>query len=65
MLTRLLMDGTLSFGAALAGLSTNAGVGLLVLFRVGRRHTTRNLQLMGVLYLAAVVCGILLQTAGV
>ena len=65
LLTRLLMDGTLSFGAALAGLSTNAGVGLLVLFRVGRRHTTRNLQLMGVLYLAAVVCGILLQTAGV
>ena len=65
LLTQLLLDGTLSFGAALAGLSTNAGVGLLVLLRVGRRHQGRNLQLMGVLYSAAVVCGMVLQAAGV
>ena len=50
---------------SLAGLSTNAGVGLLVLLRVGRRHQGRNLQLMGVLYSTAVVCGMVLQVAGV
>lgn len=62
VLTQLYLDlnGAMSFGTMLAGLLVNAGVGLLVLFRVnhGRKD---NLRILGLLYLIGVLSGIVLE----
>ena len=62
ILTELYLSGSLSFGAAVAGLCTGAGVGLAVLFKYNR-HLKENLLLAGILYGSAVatglVCGLL------
>ena len=62
ILTELYLSGSLSFGAAVAGLCTGAGVGLAVLFKYNR-HLPDNLLLAGILYGSAVatglVCGLL------
>ena len=62
ILTELYLSGSLSFGAAVAGLCTGAGVGLAVLFKYNR-HLKENLPLAGILYGSAVatglVCGLL------
>lgn len=60
LLTELYLGGSLSFGAAVAGLCTGAGLGLLVLFRVNKSWR-ENLTLAGVLYVSAVVTGSLCQ----
>ncbi len=56
ILTELYLSGSLSFGAAVAGLCTGAGLGLAVLFKTNRR-LKENLCLAGALYTAAVVTG--------
>lgn len=56
LLTELYLGGTLSFGSAVAGLCTGAGLGLAVLFRVNK-PLRENLALAGLLYAAAVVTG--------
>ena len=60
LLTQLYIEGTLSFGALIAGLCTNAGAGLLVLFR-DKSKLTENLKIMGIMYLCAVIPGIILH----
>ena len=60
ILTELYLSGTLSFASIIAGLCTNAGVGLIVLFRVNK-NTSENLKIAGLLYLIAVVAGIILS----
>jgi len=60
VLTELYLAGSISFGAALAGLATGAGMGLMVLWRT-HRHGKENLKLMAVLFVSASLCGILLQ----
>ena len=57
LLTQLYVEGTLSFGALVAGLCTNAGAGLLILFR-DRTKFKENLKIMGILYICAVISGI-------
>lgn len=59
-LAQMLAEGTLSFGAAAAGLLTGAGVGLAVLWKVNRSHKD-NLKIMGILYVVAAVTGTVLQ----
>ena len=60
LLTELWMQGALSFGAVIAGLSTGAGFGYLILFRhSGRRRQAGKVLLCT--YLAAVCAGIVLQ----
>ena len=59
-LAQMLAEGTLSFGAASAGLLTGAGVGLAVLWKVNRNHKD-NLKIMGILYVVAAVTGTVLQ----
>ena len=63
ILTELYLAGSLSFGAAVAGLCTSAGVGLLVLLRSNRSQKD-NLKVMGILYLVSVVTGWLCLAAG-
>lgn len=60
LLTELYLEGVLSFGSVLAGLCTGAGAGLLVLFRENRRPKD-NLKILGMLYVAAIIPGVILH----
>lgn len=60
VLTQLYINGVLSFGSVIAGLSTGAGVGLLVLFKTNK-HLKQNLSIMGIIYVAGVVAGSLID----
>lgn len=60
LLMQLYTDGLLSFGALFAGLCTGAGVGLIVLWRTNP-NKKENLKLMGILFVAALLGGYLVQ----
>jgi putative Mn2+ efflux pump MntP len=51
---------SLSFGALIAGLCTNAGAGMLILFR-NRSNFKENFKVLGVIYLCSVIPGIILH----
>lgn len=56
VLTELYLQGMLPFGAMLAGLLTNAGVGLLVLFRINK-NIKENITIIFILLITALVFG--------
>lgn len=58
LLAQLYVSGVLKFGSLLAGLCTGAGVGLVVLFKENRR-LKENLKIMCIMYIVAVVVGLL------
>lgn len=60
ILTQLFIEGTISFGSVIAGLSTGAGVGLLVLFRVNK-SMKENFNIIAYIYAVGVLSGILVQ----
>lgn len=60
VLTKLYTGGVVSFGALISGLSTGAGVGLLVLFKTNKNHK-QNFAIMGILYAVAVASGLIIQ----
>ncbi|MBR5202521.1 MAG: arsenic efflux protein [Clostridia bacterium] len=60
LLTQLYIEGTLTFGSLVAGLCTNAGAGLLVLFR-NKSKLEENLKLLVLLYACSVVPGVILH----
>jgi len=60
LLTQLYLDGMISFGSAVAGLSTAGGIGLLVLIR-GKRGVKAYLVVLGTVFVASVLCGSILQ----
>ncbi len=62
LLTQLYIEGTLSFGALIAGLCTNAGAGLLILFR-DKSKIKENLRILGIMYLCSVIPGTILHLA--
>lgn len=56
LITELYLSGALSFGAAMAGLCTGTGMGILVLFRI-HRNWKENLQVLGLTMLFGVLAG--------
>lgn len=62
IITQLYLSGSLSFGSAVAGLSTGAGVGLLVLFRVNKK-VKENVKIMLFIYLMAVLFGSMINSS--
>jgi len=63
IITQLYIDGVISFGSAVAGLCSAAGLGLVVLFRVNR-HRKENMGIIGLLVLIAIIAGTVLQAVG-
>ena len=60
IITQMFLDGLMSFGTMMAGLLVGAGVGILVLLRVNE-DKAESLRIIGILYLAGALCGILLN----
>lgn len=60
ILTQLFIEGSISFGSVIAGLSTGAGVGLLILFKMNR-NIKDNLKIMLFIYVFSVLAGSLIQ----
>lgn len=58
LISELFVEGTLSLGATIAGLSSGAGLGIAMLFKINR-DKKKNLQILLYLYLFAVLAGIL------
>ena len=61
VITQLFLSGTLGLGSMMSGLLVNAGVGVLVLFRVNRRNMEENFKIVGLLYVLGVVAGMVLD----
>lgn len=64
MLTTMYLEGALSLGAMMAGLLTNAGVGVLVLFRVNNNRRKENLRILAGLYAVGVIGGVVINLVG-
>lgn len=63
IITELYLEGTLGFGAMMAGLLVSAGVGLLVLLRTNR-HAAENARIIGILLAIGVCWGLIFQVTG-
>ena len=64
VITSLYVDGMIGAGMMMAGLLENAGVGLLVLFRLNR-NSRQNLMIVCLLYVLAVIWGLLISLLGI
>lgn len=62
-ITMFLIKGSISFGAAMAGLLSNAGLGCLILFRHNTLRDTA--QIIGILLVISIIVGTALQIANV
>ena len=60
ILTQLFVENVISMPILISGLCVNAGVGLLVLFRINK-NLKENLKITGLLYAIGVISGILLE----
>ena len=64
VITELYLDGIIGAGAMMSGLLVNAGIGVLVLFRLNR-DAKQNAGIIGALYGIGVFWGIVLELLGV
>ena len=63
LITELYLNSTITLGAALSGLLTGAGIGLLVLFRTNK-NVKENLKIVSIIYLIGIVSGIIIDLIG-
>jgi hypothetical protein len=63
IISQLYVENLISSAIMIAGLLVNAGVGLLVLFRVNR-NLKENIKITSILYAIGVVAGIILELIG-
>lgn len=61
IITQLYLEQVIGAGPMMAGLFVNAGVGVLVLFRMNRKKMKQNIGIVAYLYLAGVVGGIIIR----
>lgn len=61
IITQLYLQQVIGAGPMMAGLFVNAGVGLLVLCRINKKHSKQNAGILAYLYLSGVVGGILIS----
>lgn len=59
-ITMLLIKGSISFGGAMAGLLSNAGLGILVLFR-HKKNFNDSIKIIGILVTISAISGIIIQ----
>lgn len=59
-ITQLYLDGIISYGAVIAGLSASGGLGILVLFREDKDKKD-IIKVVGLLFIISVVSGLLIQ----
>lgn len=64
VITELYLDGLIGAGAMMSGLLVNAGVGILVLFRLNR-DVRQNAGIVGTLYGLGVLWGVLIELVGI
>lgn len=60
VLTNLYAAGSLSFGSVVAGLSTGAGLGLVVLFRT-KKNLKQNISITALLYAIGAISGLIIN----
>ncbi|MBQ9011890.1 MAG: arsenic efflux protein [Bacilli bacterium] len=60
ILTELYLNNVLPLGPAIAGLLTNSGLGLLVLFKTNK-SIKENLMIISLLYIIGVICGLIME----
>ncbi len=64
-LTELYLNGGLTFGSLVAGLSTGAGLGVVVLFKANPKQVKQNLLILGGLFLIGIVSGFVVDLIGI
>ncbi|MBR3920371.1 MAG: hypothetical protein IKJ47_00385, partial [Oscillospiraceae bacterium] len=65
VLTELYLKGGLTFGSLVGGLSTGAGMGLVVLFRTNRKHIKESVFILTGLILIGIFSGIFIDLIGI
>lgn len=65
VITELYIQGVIGSGPMIAGLLSSSGVGMLVLFRMNRKHPKQNLGMVLYLYVVSVIWGILIDLLGI
>ncbi len=60
MMTKLYMEGVISFGAVISGLSAGAGIGMIVLWKMNE-NKKENALLVALLFAVSVLAGVLFQ----
>lgn len=64
MLTKLYISGTLSFGSAIAGLCSGAGIGLAILLK-SNKSKKENIRIVVSLYLISAIFGVVAMLIGI
>ena len=64
VITQLYLDEIIGAGAMMSGLLVNAGIGLLVLFRLNRDRK-QNLSILAALYGLGVFWGVVIELLGI